>query len=342
VLPAGDFARVVRRWSVAADPAGADGTYREEADRERVVLARTLEGWHLQGWLSATSGAALDAALTARTGIPAADDTRSPAQRRANALTSLARMVLDAGTLTPGAAVRPHLQVHVPYDTLTRLAAATDPALSPVNRRCPGLRADSRAADRLHQEDTPAVACDQRPSRRALNPELEPPDLLIPGMPDPATMTGAVAAELDDGTVLPHGLLSRLACDSSLARVVFGPDSEVLDSGRTKRLFTPGQRRAIIARDRHCRFPGCSAPPTEGEIHHSIWWFAHGGTTRTDDGLLLCWYHHDYVHHRNITIARHPAARGPGWTFWRPDGREIVAALPRPASARRADTEPAC
>jgi hypothetical protein len=117
-------------------------------------------------------------------------------------------------------------------------------------------------------------------------------------------LTGAAPAELDDGTPLPHALLARLACDSELARVVFGPASEILDSGRTKRLFTPGQRRAIIARDRTCRYPGCDAPPHEGEVHHSIWWYAQYGQTRAQDGVLLCWFHHDHVHANAISIER--------------------------------------
>src|SRR5690606_16076738 len=89
---------------------------------------------------------------------------------------------------------------------------------------------------------------------------------------DHAALVGAEPAMLEDGTPIPFGLFSQLACNSALHRVVFGPDSEILDVGREERLFTAGQARGIIARDGQCRFPGCTAPPGQGEIHHSLWW----------------------------------------------------------------------
>ncbi|HLS02908.1 MAG TPA: HNH endonuclease signature motif containing protein, partial [Beutenbergiaceae bacterium] len=94
------------------------------------------------------------------------------------------------------------------------------------------------------------------------------------------------------------------ACDSSLMRVVFGPESTILDAGRNQRIFPAHQTRAIIARDRHCQFPGCDEPPQHGEIHHSLWWWKHHGKTNVSQGILLCWHHHGYVHDHNITITR--------------------------------------
>ena len=60
---------------------------------------------------------------------------------------------------------------------------------------------------------------------------------------------------------------------------------------------------AIIARDQHCTFPSCSAPPALGEIHHLDHW-AHGGGSHTDRGTLLCYHHHEYVHAHQVTIER--------------------------------------
>jgi hypothetical protein len=136
---------------------------------------------------------------------------------------------------------------------------------------------------------------------------------------DAKALTGVEPATFPDGTPLPPTLLARLTCAGGLHRVVFGPDSQVLDVGREERLFTAAQTRAIIARDRHCRYPGCNAPPGEGEIHHSIWWWAQNGTTDLELGILLCWYHHDFVHTRHIAIERHPDR----WTFLRRDGTTI-------------------
>ena len=128
-------------------------------------------------------------------------------------------------------------------------------------------------------------------------------------------------AELDDGTPLPLSALARLACDAEFTRIVFGPDGEPLDVGRTRRTFTGAQRRAVIARDRCCQYPGCGAPPMLGEVHHVRWWVRDRGPTAVDNGILLCAYHHRTIHQRAITITR-AAGR---WEFHERDGRLIGA-----------------
>lgn len=353
-MDASDFAKVVRAWAIAADPAGADGDHAEAADRQELVLAKTLHGYHLQGWLTDVDGATLDAALNALIGTPDRTDGRTTAQRRAGALVGLARTALDGGLPTPGASIRPHLTVHVPHETLEALLSAQGPGA------IPGPGAEPSAPARVPGESGESGGGD--PSERGESAGHEaPPDTVIPGALDHTALVGAAPAELDDGTPLPPAVLARLACDSELARVVFGPAGEVLDVGRAQRLFPPGQRRAVIARDRHCQFPGCDAPPAHGEIHHSLWWYAHHGGTSVSNGILLCWYHHDYVHTHRITISRmgrtvvDPATPGngtapgcmpgtgtvpgcpsadaaPAWTFTRPNGHVIRA---RDAHGRR-------
>src|SRR5690625_7431024 len=89
---------------------------------------------------------------------------------------------------------------------------------------------------------------------------------VIPAGIDHDQLGGLAPATFADGTPIPYGQLAKLLCDGEFHRVVFGPEGQVLDSGRTERLFTPAQARAIIARDRHCQYPGCAAPPGIGEI----------------------------------------------------------------------------
>ncbi|MCP3977078.1 MAG: DUF222 domain-containing protein [bacterium] len=120
-------------------------------------------------------------------------------------------------------------------------------------------------------------------------------------VPNPPRVHG----ETEFGTVLTPGALSRIACDAEVCRIVFGPDSQILDVGRKQRLFTEPQRRAIIARDRHCRFPGCDRSPRWADVHHLKHWL-HGGKTEVDNGILLCRFHHTLVHEAGWTLSGTP------------------------------------
>ena len=72
-----------------------------------------------------------------------------------------------------------------------------------------------------------------------------------------------------DGNVAPVGPLPAGAlCDANFYRLVVGPESQPLDIGRAQRSWPAPLATAIIRRDRHCRFPGCDAPPSHCDIHH--------------------------------------------------------------------------
>ncbi|NYJ74340.1 HNH endonuclease signature motif containing protein [Allobranchiibius huperziae] len=113
-----------------------------------------------------------------------------------------------------------------------------------------------------------------------------------------------------DGEYLDAGTLRRLACDADLIPTVLGTDSEPLDVGRAKRLFTGGLRTAIIHRDRHCTFPGCDRPPDWCDAHHVTPWWAGGETTLTN-AALLCARHHTIVH-RDL-LSAHVTTTGVTW-----------------------------
>lgn len=289
-MDASDFLNLVKHWAIRTDPDAADRSWKQDSERQELLIAPTMGGYHLQGWLTTSNAQTLLTALDARTGTPTADGRTTP-QRRADSLVSLAHLCLDSGILRPGARIRPHLCVTVPFDTLQRLTTAAAPA-----------------PDEHHH---PA----------STTPTTNP---VIPTRLDHTILTGAEPATLADGEPLPHQLLARLACQGALHRIVFGPDSQILDVGREERLFTAAQTRAIIARDRRCPYPGCGAPPGEGEIHHSIWWYAQHGRTDTNHGILLCWFHHDYVHRHQITIERTHNT----WQFTRTDATTITTTDP--------------
>jgi hypothetical protein len=87
----------------------------------------------------------------------------------------------------------------------------------------------------------------------------------------------------------------RLACTASIVPVVLGGKSEVLDLGRSARLFSPAQRKALRIRDRRCRARGCTIRAEWCEGHHRDPW-AVGGATDLDRGVLLCSFHHHRAH----------------------------------------------
>ena len=77
------------------------------------------------------------------------------------------------------------------------------------------------------------------------------------------------------------------------------------DVGRARRTVPARLRRALIARDRHCVWPGCEAPPSRCDAHH-IWHWTHGGPTNLANLALLCHKHHHDLHTQHLTIERNP------------------------------------
>jgi hypothetical protein len=95
---------------------------------------------------------------------------------------------------------------------------------------------------------------------------------------DAATLLGDSAdgfdpdaiCDLTPGGPVPRDVARMILCDSLVGRVILGADAEVLDHGRLKRLFTPAQKRAMIARDGPtCVVPGCTVPVEECQAHTS-------------------------------------------------------------------------
>lgn len=121
------------------------------------------------------------------------------------------------------------------------------------------------------------------------------------------------------GPVTPE-TARRLACDSTVVRIITGPDGLPLDVGRAQRTATAAIRRAVEQRDGHCVFAGCDALPEWCDVHHVVHW-AFGGPTSCDNGALLCERHHTSCHEGGFTVRRNP---GTGrWHTYRPGGREI-------------------
>jgi hypothetical protein len=132
---------------------------------------------------------------------------------------------------------------------------------------------------------------------------------------------GAGRCELVDGTPLAPGAVDRVACDASLVGHLVAGD-EPLRLGRRQRAWSAAQRRAILVRDAgRCRYPGCLN--TIVDIHHLRAW-SQGGPTDTDNGLLVCGFHHGLLHDG---FTAHGDANGPLY-FCRPDGTHLATTTP--------------
>ena len=116
------------------------------------------------------------------------------------------------------------------------------------------------------------------------------------------TGTGLLA----DGTPLTAGEVRRLACTAGIIPAVLDGPGEVLDLGRTRRLFSTAQRKALALAHPECRAEGCTVPATWCEAHHARDPWARGGRTDLADGTLLCGWHHRRAHDDRYDLTRTP------------------------------------
>jgi hypothetical protein len=102
-----------------------------------------------------------------------------------------------------------------------------------------------------------------------------------------------------------------------------------LDIGPATDTIPPHLRRAVIVRDRACRFPGCQQPAAACDIHHVVW-RVRGGRTELANLILLCRFHHLIaIHQWDWTITLHPDATV---TALSPDGRRTLHSHSPPGS----------
>jgi len=120
-----------------------------------------------------------------------------------------------------------------------------------------------------------------------------------------ALRTGLGVATLDYGTHISAAEARRWACDAKIIPVVLGGQSEPLDVGRAMRTVSLAIRRALVARDRGCAFPGCDRPPGMCQAHHALHWIDDGESS-VENCVLLCETHHRHVHRTGWEVLIHP------------------------------------
>ena len=104
------------------------------------------------------------------------------------------------------------------------------------------------------------------------------------------------------GTVLPRWVRDAMCCDATFTAVFVSGKGVPFDVGTPINAIAVRNRRAVLVRDRHCRYPGCSHPPRRCDIHH----LTHRedcGDHRISNLALLCRFHHRLVHRHGLKLA---------------------------------------
>jgi len=223
-----DTRRALDYWRQSVDGPGTIRDQLEQQAMRGISASQSLGGMiRVDGWITTTAGLAFLAAIDAFMPPPSPDDTRTPRQRRHDALEDLARYFLEHGDTPTVGGEKPHINVVCDLPALQGIAGG------------------------LH--------------------------------------------ETEDGHILTVQELRTLACDCSLSRIVLGPEGEIIDVGRRTRVIPTAMRRAVIARDRHCTWPGCDRNPRWCDVHHLRHW-GDGGGTDPSNGTLRCRFHHVLTH----------------------------------------------
>ena len=118
----------------------------------------------------------------------------------------------------------------------------------------------------------------------------------------------------------------QTCCDASVTRILTAGPSLTLDIGRETRVVSPALRKAVVTRDRTCRFPGCDMPAWFTDVHH-IWHWTRGGPTNRENCCLLCRQHHTLIHKGRWTITGNP---NHDLAFTSPEGESHRSRPPNP------------
>ena len=207
---------------------------------------------------------------------------------------------------------RRYLQIGEPVNGLARIegqlvaeaAAIVRTAIEPYMK--PRKGDDRSAGQRAHDGLVQALSARAGVGREdgaSANGAGPRPLLIIKTTADTlAGVSGAPAGELEWGGTVPAETVRRLACDSAITRIsgLNELESEATHAART---IPPATRRALVARDGHCVFPGCDRPAPWCVGHHLQFW-SEGGPTTLENLGLVCGPHHRKVHEDGWKLRR--------------------------------------
>jgi hypothetical protein len=359
----GGLAEEMVKQTARPDRDGDDDGFRDRS----LSLGVTMGGaGRLRADLTPQATAALQAVLEAL-GKPAGpEDLRSKWQRQHDALEEACRRLIGSGCLPQRGGQPTQIQLHMTLDQLRGLPGAQNLASSwPGAPAGPGYDCDAAIVPVVTGHVDPAVAdqltaallrgttgLDGAAGVTGLSDLTRPSDLTTPGRtrlgkapgwrapgetPDAAAARRALAERAARQLIItraaavlsgPTGLAAYLR-----AGLLDGPAASMslpLDVGHLTDIVPAHLRRLVIARDRHCRFPGCDQPAMACQPHHIIP-RSKGGPTSLTNLLLLCAFHHLIAVHRwGWQIALHPDGTV---TATSPDRTRVLHSHSPPAQA---------
>ena len=270
--PASYVERLARAWRRVDRQAEGNDERRRHERRELTTWVDDDGMVVVRGRLSPEVGAVVRRALEAASdrlrgdGSPEEAAETSFGQRQADALGLVAESALAAELDRGNAGDRYQVVLHVDAEALRSNAGER---VSDVPAETPPTGATDVSAETRHTAAADAFA-----------------------------ETHAALEDADGLRVSPE-TARRMACDAGRVVMRHAGDGSVLDVGRKTRTIPPALRRALLARDRQCRFPGCNA--RRCDAHHVEHW-ADGGATRLDNLVLLCRRHHRAVHEEGFGV----------------------------------------
>jgi hypothetical protein len=140
--------------------------------------------------------------------------------------------------------------------------------------------------------------------------------------------TAPQIAAMGDGTCVSAETARRLACDCGVVTMRSDEHGTPLSVGRRMRTVSAALHRALLERDKTCRFPGCSNRQFI-QAHHLEHW-ADGGETKLSNLCSACSFHHLFVHEYGyrVELDEHQQPH-----FFDPHGREVPEVPPTPKPA---------
>jgi hypothetical protein len=155
-----------------------------------------------------------------------------------------------------------------------------------------GRTPDQRGADAFEQLCATALATGAAPTRHGSAPQV----IVMIDADDLARLDeepGEVAASFaSSGQPISGPQVRHLLQDCQLVRMVVDADAVPIEVSTTVRTVPAGLWRALVVRDRGCRWPGCDAPASWCDVAHGRDAYADDGRLRLDNALLLCRRHH--------------------------------------------------